>query len=195
MVGIDQMQDDLYSALNIWEVSSACLFPLTHAISESGIRSRVFASKPPARVAVIDARIDLSDLVAGWAGNFAVDSGLALPTADIPTLLRWLLDELDTLMRMDWLDDFHSELADATATLARLCEVPLAELPSRRVVDSWVAVADAVVAAASYGVVVSSRSVYRWVKAGVLPAGEVAVGVVGVRVADVVARARARDGV
>lgn len=55
----------------------------------------------------------------------------------------------------------------------------------------------AVAVARSYGVQVSARSVYRWVRSGRLPVGEVAVGVVGVRVVDVVdlVRVRGRDGV
>lgn len=202
-----QVEDALTLALNAWTVSSVFLSPGGHVVSESGISARLFASKPPARLAVVDARLELEQIVLGWTGNFAEDTGLPAPAGGVPVVLRFLHDEAATLSRLSWAQDMVQELSLGSAALAAACEIPLGDIDTRRAVglapggcggglEGWLPVERAVAVARSYGVQVSARSVYRWVRSGRLPAGEVAVGVVGVRVVDVVdlARLRGRDG-
>lgn len=123
------------------------------------------ASRPPVNLSMLDLKICTENLLAFWAGQIAVASGVGVPQEhSISVLARWLQRHLWVFDEAPWGAMAAEEIvaqarlvAEVVADSSDECEEVPPEWASCRVVASWLA---------RRGYQVSHMRVWRWAQAG-----------------------------
>ena len=125
------------------------------------------ASRPPVNLSMLDLKICTENLLAFWAGQIAVASGVGVPQEhSISVLARWLQRHLWVFDEAPWGGMAAEEIvaqsrlvAEVVADSSDECEEVPPEWASCRVVASWLA---------RRGYRVSHMRVWRWAQAGLV---------------------------
>lgn len=126
------------------------------------------ASRPPVNLSMLDLKICTENLLAFWAGQIAVASGVGVPQEhSISVLARWLQRHLWVFDEAPWGAMAAEEIVAQSRLVAEVvsalgadeCEETPPEWASCRVVASWLT---------RRGYRVSHMRVWRWAQAGLV---------------------------
>lgn len=125
------------------------------------------ASRPPVNLSMLDLKICTENLLAFWAGQIAVASGVGVPQGQGISVARWLQRHLWVFDEAPWGAMAAEEIVAQSRLVAEVvsalgadeCEETPPEWASCRVVASWLT---------RRGYRVSHMRVWRWAQAGLV---------------------------
>lgn len=128
----------------------------------------VCSSRPPVNLSMLDLKMRTENLLAFWAGQIAVTSGVGAPQEHgVPVLAGWLQQHLWAFDEAPWGDMAAEEIVAQARLVSEVvsapgadeCEEAPPEWASCRVVASWLT---------RRGYRVSHMRVWRWAQAGLV---------------------------
>ena len=168
----DYLLHELGKALYTLETEGGAMADLLTFRRDSGgdtlVGRLACASRPPVNLSMLDLKMRTENLLAFWAGQIAVASGVGVPQEhSVPVLARWLQQQLWVFDGAPWGAMAAEEIVAQSRLVSEVvadsgadeCEETPPEWASCRVVASWLA---------RRGYRVSHMRVWRWAQAGLV---------------------------